>query len=230
MKRFSYFSKGEILLWASSAAVIVLTYFGFGSTGLLPLIASLIGVTSLIFCAKGNPIGQALMLVFSVLYSLIAYSRAYYGEVVTYLGMAAPMALFALIAWLRHPFRGKKSEVAVNALPKREYPLILLLTAAVTAAFGAVLYAWDTANLTLSTVSVATSFFAVVLTFRRSPLYALAYAANDIVLIALWIAMRDWSVVACFAVFLVNDLYGFYSWRWMQKRQSKADGLPLESV
>ena len=71
---------------------------------------------------------------------------------------------------------------------------------------------------------MTTSFVAVYLTFRRSPYYALAYAANDVVLIVLWVMaalseVRYLSVVVCFAAFLVNDLYGFISWRKMGKRQ-----------
>ena len=79
-----------------------------------------------------------------------------------------------------------------------------------------------------STLSVTTSFIAVYLTFRRSPWFALAYAANDIVLIVLWIlaALQDISyvsVIVCFAVFLVNDLYGFFSWLKMEKSQNKGE-------
>ena len=55
-------------------------------------------------------------------------------------------------------------------------------------------------------------------------LFTLAYAANDIVLIVLWIlaSLSDLSylsVVICFLMFLVNDLYGFVNWKRMQKRQ-----------
>ena len=76
-----------------------------------------------------------------------------------------------------------------------------------------------------STISVTTSFIAVYLTFRRSPLYALGYAANDIVLIVLWTLatiedMTYLSVVICFAMFLVNDIYGFVNWRKMRKKQA----------
>ncbi len=83
---------------------------------------------------------------------------------------------------------------------------------------------FDTANLLPSTVSVTTSFFAVYLTFRRSPYFALAYAANDVVLILLWIMAsvcdaKYISVVACFSAFLINDIYGFISWRKMKIRQ-----------
>lgn len=102
-----------------------------------------------------------------------------------------------------------------------------LLTAAVTAGFYFILRALGTANLLPSTISVTTSFLAVYLTFRRSPLYALGYAANDVVLIILWLlaARSDkgyLSVVVCFAVFLVNDIYGFLNWRRMEKKQASA--------
>lgn len=65
----------------------------------------------------------------------------------------------------------------------------------------------------------------VSLTFRRSEYFAVAYAANDIVLICLWIlALQEdlsyLSVVACFAAFLINDIYGYISWRHMAKRQA----------
>lgn len=75
----------------------------------MTLIASLIGVPSLIFCAKGNPVGQILMIVFSILYGIISYGFAYYGEMITYLGMTLPMAVFSLVSWLRNPYEDKPS-------------------------------------------------------------------------------------------------------------------------
>ena len=223
-KLLSYFSKLEIALWISSAAMILVSFLVFDRTNYLTLVASLLGVTSLIFNAKGNPVGQLLMVIFSVLYGIISYTFRYYGEMVTYLGMTAPMALVALISWLRNPFRGNRAEVAVNRLQLREVWGMLLLSAVVTVLFYFILAHFDTANILPSTLSVTTSFVAVYLTFRRSPYFALAYASNDVVLIVLWtlVAVENVmyiSVIICFVVFLVNDLYGFVSWKQMEKRQ-----------
>lgn len=220
-----YFSAFEIALWCVSAALIIISYTLFGGDGILSLIASLIGVTSLIFNAKGNPAGQALMIAFSLMYGVISWSFAYYGEMITYLGMTMPMAALALVSWLKNPFGGKRSQVAVNRISLRETLFMTALTALVTAVFCLILKALGTANVIPSTISVATSFAAVYLTFRRSPYFALAYAANDVVLIALWslASAEDVSyipVTVCFAVFLVNDLYGFYNWLKMRKSQS----------
>ena len=219
-----YFTKGERILWSVSVALILGAFFLFDREQYVTLAASVIGVTSLIFNAKGNPFGQILIIVFSLLYGYISYTFSYYGEMITYLGMTAPMAVVALVSWLRNPLKGNKAEVEVNHLKGKEVVLMLLLTAAVTAIFYFILAAFHTANLIPSTVSVTTSFLAVYLTFRRSAFFAVAYAANDIVLIVLWIlaALSDISyvsVVICFVVFFVNDMYGFVNWSKMKKRQ-----------
>ena len=226
-KLAAYFSKGELALWGGSAGLILVSFFLFDRVNYMTLAASLIGTTSLIFNAKGNPIGQALMILFSLLYGLISYTFSYFGEMITYLGMTGPMALFALISWLRNPYKGNRAEVAVNRLGNGELALMYGLSALVTFGFYFILDHFDTANMIPSTLSVSTSFIAVYLTFRRSPYFALAYAANDVVLIVLWIlAAREdtsyLSVIICFVMFLVNDLYGFVSWRRMEKRQMAA--------
>jgi len=174
----SYFTKGEIVLWCISAILIIISFFVFDRENYLTLAASLIGVTSLIFNAKGNPFGQFLMVIFSVLYGIISFTFAYYGEMITYLGMTAPMAVFALISWLKNPYNGNKAEVKVNRLKLKEIIFMILLTAVVTLIFYFILAAFHTANLIPSTISVTTSFLAVYLTFRRSAFYAIGYAAN----------------------------------------------------
>lgn len=220
----SYFSGVELALWGGSSVLVLAAFLAFDRGNILTLAASLIGVTSLILNAKGNPAGQLLMVIFSLLYGVISFRFRYYGEMITYLGMTMPMAAASLVTWLRHPYAGQKSEVQVSVLHKRELPLLCILTVIVTAIFYFILRGFHTANLLPSTISVATSFLAVYLTFRRSAFYALAYAANDMVLILLWSLAsvsdtRYLSVVVCFAAFLVSDLYGFLSWRRMQKRQ-----------
>ena len=143
----------------------------------------------------------------------------------TYLGKTMPMSLFSLISWLKNPYNESGSEVSVNRIGLVETVMSGILTLIVTAVFYFILKYFDAANLIPSTVSVTTSFLAVYLTFRRSPYFALAYAANDLILIVLWIlaSLSDKkyiSVTVCFIAFLLNDLYGFINWKRMEKRQS----------
>ena len=220
----NYFSKFEIVLWSFSVLSIIISFIVFDRSNYLTLVASLIGVTSLIFCAKGNPVGQVLMIIFSIIYGIISCSFSYYGEMITYLGMTLPMCVFALVSWLKNPYKDNKSEVAVAKLKKKDIPLIIISALAVSIAFYFILKHFNTANLLPSTFSVTTSFIAAFLTYKRSPFFALAYATNDIVLIILWVLATKEdisyiSVVICFIVFLFNDLYGFSNWLSMQKRQ-----------
>ena len=62
-----YFTKTELILWSVSSSCIIIAFFIFGGSDILSLTASLIGVTSILFSAKGNPAGPLLMIVFSLL-------------------------------------------------------------------------------------------------------------------------------------------------------------------
>ncbi len=229
LKYFSDLSRFELCLWLTSVAVIILSFFLSGGGDILTMTASLIGVTALIFVAKGYVIGQVLTVVFAVFYGIVSFYFRYYGEMITYLGMTTPSAAAAVISWLRHPYKGTK-EVKVNKLSGKLWAILALLTAVITAAFYFILTALGNANILFSTLSVSTSFIASYLTFFRSPYYALGYAANDIILIVLWILAALESIsylpmVACFIMFLINDLYGFFNWQRMKNSQSGQDDI-----
>ena len=227
-KALSYFSKAEIILWISSVSLITIFFCIFDRKDFISLTASLLGVTSLIFCAKGNPIGQALIIIFSLFYAVISFRFSYYGELITYVGMTLPMAIFSLVSWLKNPYdKSKSSEIKIGTLKKSDVLIMCLLSISVTITFYFILKALGTANLLVSTLSVATSFSASFLMFKRSPYYALAYGINDIVLIILWIMasivdISYLSVTVCFIAFLANDIYGFINWKKILKRQNKS--------
>lgn len=220
---FRALSKAELALWSLSAAAVIGSFLFSSSSDYLTLAASLIGVTALIFVAKGYVIGQVLTIVFSLFYGVISFCFQYYGEMITYLGMTSPIAILTAISWYRHPYQ-KTAEVAVGWVTRRQAAAIFVLAVIVTGAFYFILEALGTANLFFSTVSVATSFLASALTLKRSPYYAAGYAANDIILVVLWIlaSAEDASyfpMVVCFLAFFINDLYGFWNWQRIKKRQ-----------
>jgi nicotinamide mononucleotide transporter PnuC len=219
-------TKAAKIIWFGSLIIICLSFFLFGNTDYLTLIASLIGATSLIFAAKGNVIGPILAVVFSIIYTVISFQMRYYGEMITYLGMTAPVSLAAVFAWLKNPFGGNKADVKVGHIRPREYLFLAVLAVFVTTSFYFILKYFNTASLIMSTISVLTSFLACYLTVRRSEFYAVAYAANALVLIILWIIAAQVNfnyigMVICFLIFLVNDVYGFFQWRKSKKRQNR---------
>ena len=221
---FKALTKFEWGLWISSVVIVTVSFVLY-STDYLTLTASLIGVTALIFISKGMVFGQILCVVFAVFYGIVSYFFAYYGEMITYLGMSAPIALISAVLWLRHPFE-KSEEVEVNRLTKKQIVIMVILTAGVTGIFYFVLKGLGNANLLLSTVSIATSFVAAYMTFMRSAYYGIGYALNDLVLIGLWAYASTENIsympmTICFAMFFLNDTYGFINWQRMKKRQNK---------
>ena len=222
---FKDLSKFELILWSVSIVVVTGSFFVQPSGNILSLIASLIGVTALIFVAKGYVLGQVLTVVFAVFYGIISYYFKYYGEMITYLFMTSPIAILSVVSWMKHPYE-KTAEVLVSRMNKKKIMIMIGFTLVVTVLFYFILKFLGTANLLFSTVSITTSFMASYLSYMRSPYYAIAYAGNDIVLIVLWVlaSIQDISylpMVLCFVMFFVNDIYGFINWKRMRKRQER---------
>lgn len=217
-------SKKEWGIWFGSLMVVTVSNLIPGDLDVLTLAAALIGVTSLIFAAKGNVWAQILMIAFSILYGIISWRFRYWGEMITYLGMTLPMAIWSTITWAKNPSKENGNEVAIQKLTRKMIVLLALFCAVVTLGFYALLQALHTPNLVFSTISITTSFLAASLTMLRSSYYALGYAANDVVLIVLWVlaSMENPGyvpVVANFCIFLFSDLYGFISWKKRERNQ-----------
>ncbi|MCQ2537553.1 MAG: nicotinamide riboside transporter PnuC [Lachnospiraceae bacterium] len=223
---FIYFTKKDWILWSISMIVVLGANIMSPEFDMVVMIAALIGVTSLIFAAKGNVWSQILIIVFSILYGIISFRFRYWGEMVTYLGMTLPMAVWSTVTWIKNPSE-TEGEVKISTITRQKWVLLLVLTIVVTCLFYFILRFFNTPNLAVSTLSVTTSFLAASLTILRSPYFALCYAMNDLVLIVLWIlaTMKNpvyFPVIINFAIFFINDIYGFVNWRKRESSDKKA--------
>ena len=215
---FKNLTKKEWILWITSLLIVFVSNLFAADFDLLTLVAALVGVTSLVFAAKGNVWAQILMILFSILYGIISYRFHYWGDMITYLGMTLPMAFWSTITWLRPPSGSNGAEVEIQILHRTQALWLTISCAVVTFVFYLILKALDTPNIVFSTISIVTSFLAAALTMLRSSYYALGYAANDIVLIVLWTLASLENpayipVVVNFAIFFFNDMHGFLSWK-----------------
>jgi len=216
-------SKAEKTRWMLSLIIIVLSSCLFRERDVLTIVASLIGATALLFVGKGDAVGQLLTIIFALIYAIISFRFHYYGEMITYVGMTAPSALWAMIVWLKNPYSTR--EVKVGNVTKEKWCLLTISAVIVTWMMWRVLVYFDTANIRFSTLSVTTSYLASMLTVLRSPYYALCYAANDMILIVLWalasmVHIGYLPMVLCFLIFLIHDLCGFMNWERMKNRQN----------
>ena len=109
-------SKHDRILWICSLLIVFISNISVPNFDPLTLAAALIGVTSLVFAAKGNVWAQILMIVFSILYGIISFRFRYCGEMITYLAMTMPMAVWSTITWLKNPSKENKNEVQIQKL------------------------------------------------------------------------------------------------------------------
>lgn len=200
-----------------SLAIVILSNLLSTDIDVLTLVSACVGITSLIFAAKGNVWAQILMVIFSILYGLISWQFRYWGEMITYIGMTMPMAVWSTITWIKNPSESGQ-EVAIQKLTRKHVEGIAAAGVIVTAVFYMILKALDTPNILFSTISITTSFLAASLTMLRSSYYALGYASNDIILIIMWVLASIENpayipVVVNFIIFFFNDMYGFVSWK-----------------
>jgi len=221
---FRCLKKQDYIVWIISLITVGASNICARQVTAATLVGTLVGVTALIFVAKGNVWGQILSVIFCITYAITSYTFRYYGEMITYLFMSLPAAVMSIITWLRHPYEEGRSEVKIHRLNKAQILMMILLTVLATIAFYFILKALNTANLFFSTVSITTSFLASYLMFYRNSYYAVAYGVNDIVLIILWIlaTMENFSyfpMIICFVMFLVNDLYAFVNWKLREEKQ-----------
>ena len=219
-------TKREWSIWLGSIIIVLISNLATKDFDLLTLVAALTGVTSLIFAAKGNVWGQVLMILFSILYGIISFRFRYWGEMLTYLGMTLPMAVWSTITWIENPSENNGNEVQIQSLSKKHIVALCISGIIVTAVFYYILKSFNTPNIIFSTISIITSFIAASLTMLRSSYYAVWYAANDIVLIILWVlaSLKDPAyipVVVNFSIFFMNDMYGFMSWKQRELEQAE---------
>jgi nicotinamide mononucleotide transporter len=219
-------TKREWSIWLGSIIIVLISNLATKDFDLLTLVAALTGVTSLIFAAKGNVWGQVLMILFSILYGIISFRFRYWGEMMTYLGMTLPMAVWSTITWIENPSENNGNEVQIQSLSKKHIVALCISGIIVTAVFYYILKSFNTPNIIFSTISIITSFIAASLTMLRSSYYAVWYAANDVVLIILWVlaSLKDPAyipVVVNFSIFFMNDMYGFMSWKQRELEQAE---------
>lgn len=131
--------------------------------------------------------------------------------------MTMPMVIWSTVAWLKNPASNGK-EVAIQKITSRHIMGLVLFGTLTTLIFYMILRMLETPNIVFSTISITTSFLAASLTMLRTSYYELGYALNDIVLIVLWLLASIENpayipVAVNFAIFFLNDMYGFISWR-----------------
>lgn len=223
-KYFSDWTKLEKTLLFVSIILVSLAGIIFKSD-LLTTICSIVGIITALLLAKGKNLGQIFGLLIVALYSIVSFKNGYYGEVIIYLCIMLPMYIIGIISWFRHQNKDTNS-VEVNRITIKEWIIVLFASIVCFIGIYFLLKAFNTNQLFISSLSVIDSIFAVYLGVRRSKYSFYFYVVNDLILILLWgIPVITGTIILMPMVFnplinLINDLYGIYNWKKLEKAQN----------
>ena len=174
--------------------------------------------------AKGKNLGQVFGIVITILYSIVSFNNKFYGEVIIYLFMMFPMYIIGIASWFRHKNKETDS-VEVNKISQKEWIIVAIVFVGIFIGIYYLLKAFNTNELVVSTISVLASLFAIYLQIRRSRFSFSFYMINDIILMVLWgIPVISGNLLLLPMVLnpiinLINDSYGFYNWKKLEKEQ-----------
>ena len=225
-KNFKDWKLHELILLIFSIVAVTLVFVLSNEKSIISYIASLIGITSVMMCAKGLFYAPFLDFIYISLYIIMSINEKYYGEVFVYIFIMIPLTVCTIITWLKKR-NGNSNIVEVNNIKKKEWIILLCFSIIIPFLLYFVLKALNTSQLIISTISIFTSIIASYLLLRRSSYYAIAYILNDLVLILLWSltifngSTQYLPLVVSLTVYLINDCYGFYRWRKQEKKQKK---------
>ena len=174
--------------------------------------------------AKGKNLGQIFGLIITILYSIVSFRNKFYGEVMIYLIIMLPMYIIGIFSWIKH--RNKETDsVEVNRISKKEWIIVATIFITIFVGIYYLLKAFNTNELIVSTISVLASLFATYLQIRRSRFSFSFYMINDIILMVLWgIPVISGNMILLPMVLnpiinFINDSYGFYNWKKLEKEQ-----------
>ena len=225
-KLFKDWKLFEILFLLISLITITVCFFLGNDKNIFSLIASLIGVITVLCGAKGLVIAPIINIIYNIIYISLSFSQKYYGEVLIYLFLMMPINIMTIISWLKNKSNENKNLVKINKISKKEYLYLGIITIISTIGFYFLLKVLNTNELIISTISLITSIIASYLMFRRCSNYAIAYIINDIILITLWAltikqnGLAYLTMIISFIIFFINDIYGFINWKIREKKQN----------
>lgn len=225
-KIFKDWNLFEICFLSISLLTIFFCFIFSSDKSIITLIASLLGVITVLCGAKGLIIAPFINIIYNLIYIFLSFSQKFYGEVIIYVFFMIPLHVITIISWLKNRSKENKNIVSVNKISLKEYIILIIGTIGVSIIFYNILKLLNTNALLISTISLVDSFLASYLLFRRSSNYAFSYIVNDIILIILWMYTIKTTtayipIIVSFMIFLINDIYGLISWKKREKHQNK---------
>jgi nicotinamide mononucleotide transporter len=211
-------------LWLVLFTLInIYLFFAWGDTW-IGLTASLTGMLCVVLTAKGKISSFYWGLINILAYSYVAYTSAYYGDVMLNMLYFLPMTFIGIYYWRNNTqSKNNHKNLVVRSLTWKEK--IVWFVFAITAVFVLGIFLKFLKG-TLPFVDSVTTIFSIVATImltKRLTDQWFYWIMVDIWSIVMWvyIFLRDGnqvSMLVMWSAFLINALYGYYNWKKLEEQ------------
>ena len=180
----------------------------------LSLISGLLGVCSVCLTAQGNILTFVFGFAQVLTYTYLCWEQRFYGEIAINAYYFVTM-IYGVFVWRKRlTVSGERLEVSPRSLSLRTIILIILGTMLFSALAGYGLATWtdDTQPYldALTTVPALVAQVLMILVYRE---HWFIWLAVDVLSVALWLRAGDYCMVAQYAFWCANCLYGLRRWR-----------------
>ena len=189
------------------------------SYGAIDLVAAFCRICSVVLCAKGKRSGFLFGLVNVVGYAFISYHNQYYGEVMLNVLFYIPSNIVAYALWTKHKDEdrgGKEVRGRVLSIPQLAGACVIVAVA--TVGYHFVLESMGGAMTMLDGASTVLSVFATILMALRYSEQWFFWIIVDVITVVLWCFAGDPVMIAMWAAYLVNAVYGYLMWLYKCNR------------
>jgi len=223
-KTFSNIKVYEFVLMA----IFILSVIVVGaicSSPIIVIINSLISIISVFLITKGNYLGNVLQIVYSLIYSYIAFINQYYGEVIFFILVNLPIYICSTIFWLKNR-NVETNEIRINTIKLKEYLLLFIVGVVGYVVLFFLLKSLNTANIYLGTLSLIIGSIAGYLSMRRCEYNFIVYILLNVIGIMLWfsVVISDISNLPTMLIYIINlfmNISGIINWKRLKIMQTK---------
>lgn len=187
----------------------------------LAIIAGIAGVISVVLCAKGKLSFYFIGFVQTISYLFLAWDAKFYGEVLENIFYLITM-IWGIFVWKRNLTKNEdgSSDVAAKKFTVKQWITAVLLTAAATVVLGFFFEKIGSQQAYTDAATNILAIFAQLLMVRRYREQWLWWLIIDVLCVKLWFVDGNWSMVAMYAAWIINCIYGWYNWSKLNHKAS----------
>lgn len=212
-------------IWLSIFTVLNVVLFFMYQDTIVSLVASLTGMICVLLAAKGNISNYLFGFINISLYSILAFSEKFYGEFLLNVLYFLPMQIIGFYLWKKNQL-GENREVIVKDMKKSSLVRYGFITIAATVIVGFIFkkigghlpYLDSFANI----LQIIALYLMVKCYVEQWYFWILTNLATVIMWLITFIEFGgNIGLVIMWIAYLVNSIYGHYSWLRMKKEQGE---------